>query len=121
MGPWCILELLHGGLYSLQHFLHPKRTDKKHASDLTPYSPELVPFKPVDGADTRYGQLYHPIGKHPFKEAGLKGFTPPAPFQVANLFVDIGDFEDFVGRPYWNLMMSWTCTPGGMTLNATVS
>ena len=25
---------------------------KKHASDLTPYPPELVPFKPVDGADT---------------------------------------------------------------------
>jgi hypothetical protein len=25
---------------------------KKHASDLTPYPLELVPFKPVDGADT---------------------------------------------------------------------
>ncbi len=58
-------------------------------SDLTPYPPKLVPFKPVDGADTRYGQLYRPIGEHPFKEAGLKGFTPPALFQVANLFVDI--------------------------------
>jgi hypothetical protein len=94
-GPWRILESLHGGSHSLEHCLHPKRTDKKHASDLTPYPPELVPFKPVDGAGTRYGQLYHPIGKHSFKEASLKGFTPPAPFQVANLFVDIGDFKDF--------------------------
>ncbi len=68
---------------------------KKHASDLSPYHPKLVPFKPVDGTDTRYGQLYCPIGKHPFKEAGLKGFTPLTPFQVANLFVDVGDFKDF--------------------------
>ena len=56
-GPWRILELLHGGSYSLEHCLHPKHTDKKHASDLMPYPPKLVPFKPVDGADTRYGQL----------------------------------------------------------------
>ena len=88
-GPWRITESLCGGSYSLKHCLHPKCTDKKHASDLTPYPPKLVPFKPVDGADTRYGQLYRPIGEHPFKEAGLKGFTPPALFQVANLFVDI--------------------------------
>ncbi len=94
-GPLRILELLHGGLYSLEHCLHPKRPDKKHASDLMPYPPMLVPFKPVDGADTRYGQLYCPIGKHPFKDTGLKGFTPLAPFQVANLFVDIRDFKDF--------------------------
>ena len=86
-GPWCILESLHGGSYSLEHCLHPKRTDKKHTSDLTPYPP--------DGADTHYGQLYCPIGKHPFKEAGLKGFTPLAPFRMANLCVDIGDFKDF--------------------------
>ena len=82
-------------MYSLEHCLHPRQTDKKHASDLTPYPPELVPFKPVDGADTRYGQLYRPIGEHSFTETGLKGFTPPAPFQVANLFVDVGDFKDF--------------------------
>jgi hypothetical protein len=94
-GPWRILESLHGSLYSLEHCLHPKRTDKKHASDLTPYPPELIPFKPVDGANTCYGQLYCPIGKHPFKDAGLKGFTPPAPFRVANLFLDVGDFNDF--------------------------
>jgi hypothetical protein len=94
-GPWRILESLHGSSYSLEHCLHPKRHDKKHASDLTPYPPELIPFQPIDGADTRYGQLYHPIGENPFKEASLKGFTPLAPFQAGNLFLDIGDFKDF--------------------------
>jgi hypothetical protein len=94
-GPWRVLESLHGGSYSLEHCLHPTRKEKKHASDLTPYPPELVPFKPVHGADTRYGQLYHPIGKNPFKEAGLKGFTPPVPLRATNLFLDVGDFKDF--------------------------
>jgi hypothetical protein len=55
----------------------------------------LIPFEPVDGADTRYGQLYRPIGANPFKEAGLKGFEPPTPFQVALHFLDVGDFKDF--------------------------
>ena len=82
-GPWRIVASLHGGSYSLEHCLHPKRTEKKHASDLTPYPSELIPFEPVDGADTRYGQLYRPIGANPFKEACLKGFEPPAPFRVS--------------------------------------
>jgi hypothetical protein len=37
----------------------------------------------VDGADTRYGQIYKPISAHPFKEAGLKGFSPNQPFKFA--------------------------------------
>jgi hypothetical protein len=95
MGPWQIVESLYNGLYSIAYCLHPKRFEKKHASDLTPYPAELIPFEPVDGADTRYGQLYQPIGANPFKEAGLKGFEPPAPFQVAQHFLDIGNFKDF--------------------------
>jgi hypothetical protein len=94
-GPWCIVESLAGGSYAINHCLHPKRFDKKHASDLTPYPAELIPFELIDGADTRYGQLYRPIGANPFKEAGLKGFSPPAPYQVAQLFLNIGDFKDF--------------------------
>ena len=49
-GPWRIVASLHGGSYSLEHCLHPKRNEKKHASDLTPYPLELIPFEPVDGA-----------------------------------------------------------------------
>ena len=67
----------------------------KHATDLAPYLPELIPFELVDGADTRYGQHYKTIGEHLFKEAGIKGFTPPSPFQVPANFLDIGDFKDF--------------------------
>jgi hypothetical protein len=37
----------------------------------------------VDGADTRYGQLYKPISAHPFKEAIIKGFSPIQPFKVS--------------------------------------
>jgi hypothetical protein len=93
--PWQIVESLHGGSYSIEHCLHPKRAEKKHAADLSPYPAELIPFEPVNGADTRYGQLYHPIGANPFKEAGLKGFTPPTPFWVSLNFVNVGDFTDF--------------------------
>jgi hypothetical protein len=56
--------------------------EKKHAPDLSPYPTELIPFQSVDGADTRYGQIYKPISAHPFKEAGIKGFTPIQPFKV---------------------------------------
>jgi hypothetical protein len=52
-------------------------------SGLSSYPTELIPFQPVDGADTRYGEIYKPISAHPFKEAGIKGFTPIQPFKVA--------------------------------------
>jgi hypothetical protein len=60
-----------------------------------PYPPELIPFQPVDGADNRYGQLYKPISANPFKEAGLKGFEPPAPFCAPASFIDVGDRTTF--------------------------
>jgi hypothetical protein len=60
-----------------------------------PYPVKLIPFEPIDGPDTQYRQLYHPIGANPFQEAGLKGFNPPAPFQVSQNFLDLGDFRDF--------------------------
>ena len=82
-GPWRVTALLKGASYELEHCQKPGRKEKKHASDLSPYPLELVPFQPVDGADTRYGQLYKPITAHPFKEAGIKGFSPIQPYQVA--------------------------------------
>ena len=94
-GPWRIVKSLRGALYAIEHCHSPSRREKKHASDLTPYPMELIPFEPVDGADTRYGQLYKPIGENPFKEAGLKGFNPAAPFKVAAQFLNVGDYKDF--------------------------
>jgi hypothetical protein len=33
--------------YKLEFARNPKRMQKKHASDLSPYSPELKPFEPL--------------------------------------------------------------------------
>ncbi len=57
-GPWRITAPLKGAFYELEHYQKPGRKEKKHASDLSPYPLKLIPFQPVDGADTRYGQLY---------------------------------------------------------------
>jgi hypothetical protein len=92
-GPWQIIESLKGALYTIEHCLTPTRKEKKHASDLSPYPSELILFKPVDGANTQYGQLYKPISAHPFKEAGLKEFS--APFQVAVQYLNNGNYKDF--------------------------
>jgi hypothetical protein len=60
-----------------------------------PYPLELIPFQPINGANNCYGQLNKIIGKHPFKEAGLKGFSPPTPFAVPAGFARCGDHKDF--------------------------
>jgi hypothetical protein len=91
-GPWRIVASLPGALYELEFASNPKRRKKKHASDLSPYPPELIPFQPVDGPDKQYSQLYKPIGNSPYKEAGIKGFEPPQPFAVAAHFARQGDF-----------------------------
>ncbi len=93
--PWRVKASLHGRSYLLENCHNVARTEKKHAANLALYPPEMIPFEPVSGADTRYGKLYKPIREHPFKEAGIKGFIPPSPFQVPANFLDIGDFKDF--------------------------
>ena len=52
-GPWKVISVLPGASYELEHCENAGRKDKKHAADLSPYPPELIPFQPVDGADTR--------------------------------------------------------------------
>jgi hypothetical protein len=94
-GPWRIVALLPGASYQLEFATDPKRHDKKHASDLSPYPPELIPFEPLDGPDNRYSQLHKPFGPMPYKEAGIDGFTPPRPFAIASHFARRGDHNDF--------------------------
>ncbi len=60
----------------------PNCKEKKHASNLSPYPLELIPFKPVEGSDTQYGQLHKPIQASPYKEAGIEGFKPLLSFKV---------------------------------------
>jgi hypothetical protein len=86
---------LPGCSYAIKHCHHPNRKDKKHALSLTPYPNNLTPFQPVDGPGIQFSQLSCPIGNHPFKEAGIKGFALPAPFCVPAKLVDVGNFIDF--------------------------
>jgi hypothetical protein len=94
-GPWQIVTSLPGASYEIEFVSKPSRKDKKHASDLSPYPPELIPFEPIDTADNRYGQLYRPIGKSPYQEAGIQGFKPPQPFKITSLFLTRGNFRNF--------------------------
>jgi hypothetical protein len=94
-GPWEIKAQLKGASYELEHCEVAGKREKKHASGLSPYPVELIPFLPVDGADICYGQLYKPLALHPFKEAGIKGFTPPQPFKVPIHLATTGGCAEF--------------------------
>jgi hypothetical protein len=94
-GPWRITAILNGASYKLEHCSTPHRKEKKHASDLSPYPLELIPFQPLDGSNTRYGQLHKPIMAHPFKEAGINGFDPIKPFKISANFLTTDQVSDF--------------------------
>ncbi len=100
-GPWCITCSLSGASYKPKFASNSKRTQKKHSSDLLLYPPELIPFEPLDIADSRYGQLYKSNGNSPFKEAGIKGFEPPTSFKVASHFLTKGVFFAISTGPLW--------------------
>jgi hypothetical protein len=86
-GPWKVTAALKGASYKLKHCFTPLRKEKKHASDLSPYPTKLIPFEPINGPDTWYGQLHKPIAAHPFKEAAIKGFALLSPFKVTSYFL----------------------------------
>jgi len=56
---------------------------------------ELIAFQPLNGTDNQYGQINRKIIDHPYKEAGIKGFTPPTPFKVATNFAATNDSLSF--------------------------
>lgn len=95
-GPWRVTGILPGGSYSLVHVKNEKRTQKKHAADLSPYPLHLLPQQHVDGPDSRYSQIYKEIIPNPFAEAGIEGFVPPKPFQTDTSFARVGVHSDFV-------------------------
>ena len=79
-GPWEVVSKLPGASYEIKH-VASGRMDKKHAMHLSPMPYELVPFAPVDGVDTRYGQLHKGIDDKAYKIAGVDGFLPHDPFK----------------------------------------
>ncbi len=80
------MSKLHGASYEIKHCTSKAR-DKKHASDLSPFPAKLIPFRPLDGANNQFGQLHCKFKEHPYREAGITGFTPPMPFVVPAQFL----------------------------------
>jgi hypothetical protein len=99
-GPWVIKAQLKGASYELEHCEVAGEQEKKHAVDLSPYPVELIPFHPVNEADTHYGQLYRPITSHAFKAAGIKGFTRLKPFKVATNLATTGFALNSIGPAF---------------------
>ena len=79
-GPWRVTKKLDGASYEIKHE-NSNMIGKRHAAHLTPVPPEMQAFLPVDGSDSRYGQIYKPISGKVYKDAGIKGFVPPLPFK----------------------------------------
>ena len=94
-GPWRITAKLQGASYEIEFVNNPSRKDKKHASDLSPYPIELIPFQQLDGPDNRYGQLYKTITPHAFKEAGLVGIMPVNPYKASANFSTTDRCQEF--------------------------
>lgn len=79
-GPWRITSKAYGSSYEMKH-MRTHTVTKRHAAHLSPFLLELIPFKPTDGADNRFGQMYTPICDDPYSDAGIKGFIPTQPFK----------------------------------------
>jgi hypothetical protein len=52
-GPWKVTAALKSALYELEHCSSPSQKEKKHASNLSPYPTELIPFELIDGPNTQ--------------------------------------------------------------------
>ncbi len=119
-GPWFIRASLKGASYELELCLVASKIKMKHAADLSPYPIKLIPFQPLDGLNTHYGQLCKPIASHPFKEAGITGVTlqlrsrhlPTLPPQIIA--------TTFIGPAYLSSMMN-SLPLSGQTMSNSIS
>ncbi len=117
-GPWQVRAILKGTSYKLVHCDNAKCTEKRHASDLSPYPAKLIPFEPVDSADTRYGSstsLF--LHNHSKRLASKNSFlpspsnSPPTSPSPINVLISIG-------RAYPSSTMSLHQSPGPATRNS---
>ena len=56
---------------------------------MSPVLPDMQAFAPLDGVDSRYGQLYCPINSDTYKQGGIEDFLPHNPFKAFNFFVTL--------------------------------
>ncbi len=89
-----ITAKLHGASYNIEH-CSTKKTEKRHASDLSPYPAELLPLQSLDSSDNRYGQLHKKISENPYIQAGIKGFEPPTQFKISAKYLTTDKALDF--------------------------
>ena len=47
---------------------------------MSPVPPNMQAFAPLDGVDSRYGQLYRTINSEAYRQGGIDGFIPTNPF-----------------------------------------
>ena len=81
-GPWKLTGKIKGSSYALEN-RDTKKIGKLHASHISPYPQELLPFFTIDGADNRYSQIYMPIKADPYMNSGIKGFYPSQSFKTS--------------------------------------
>jgi hypothetical protein len=127
--PGIFLAILPGASYKLEHCDKHLKNEKKRASDLSTCPTESIPFQTVNGADTRYGQIYKPILAHPFKEAGIAGFTPIQPFKVAKNILaqtdqcaafhwpSLSKFNDDIAPSQWANNAEYECYMSGDSIS----
>ena len=87
---WKITKKHTGGSYDIEHQL-TNVTGKQHAEHLSPMPPELIPFLPVDGDDTQYGQIYQNTSNKAYNAAQIDGFMSQPPLKRVLLFVPTQD------------------------------
>ena len=82
-GPCRVNKRIHGSSYKLVHH-DTNRPGKRHAAHISPLPKEIILFKPANKSGNSFGQVYAPIQAHTYKDAGIKGFAPTAPFKASH-------------------------------------
>ena len=95
-GPWEVTKKAAGSSYELKH-RDTGKPGKWHATHLSPFICELLPFLPIDGADNHYGQLHMPIQSDPNKDAGVKGSKPFQPLKFTHISIAHSAADDTYG------------------------
>ena len=62
------------------HHVFTKCIDKSHATHISPFSIQHLPFELIDGPDNQYGQMHAMLRKDPYIEASIEGFQPYQPY-----------------------------------------
>ena len=86
-GPWAVTKKLKDASYRLTHTVSKKVTIK-HAIHMSPVPPDMQAFAPLDGVDSRYGQLYRPINSDMYTQGGIQGFLSHNPFKRFKFSLD---------------------------------